>query len=241
MTVKKIIFKSKAATSEKACIELMWDYLGSLYQNGQIYKNYEIIKVYDGELHACVTLSDEKALDEKNNNRYAVDSRSQLAALFDISETTLGETLSCEASCRCERPSFYLLQYDDWCNDSPVHCGDCGLCVPLYKLPYFSMHDEYHRILSWAEACKHVYGLYMYGLNERYMYRQINRVDFVLFKLGAEICREFEALTKIPFYSYIYKTGKNHGVCPQCKNEWRQSEGSLVHYVCEECRLCCDV
>lgn len=241
MTTKKIILQAIAPFSEEECLDILWDYLLALYQNGQIYKNYEIIKVSQTAFHIYATLPDKNALDKKNNNRYAVDALAKLAPFFTFSETTIGETLSCRSNCRCKNPSFYMLQYDNWQNDSPVSCGDCGLCVPLYKLPYFPMHDEYFRILTWADACKNVYGLYMYGLNERYMYRQVNDIHSVLFKLGTEICREFEALTQIPFYSYIFKMDKKHGVCPGCGEPWQESEGNLVEYVCKECRLCCDI
>jgi len=113
-------------------IEPIWDYLGCLYKNGQILKNYVLIECETG-LWALVTLPDDSALDEKNNNIYVDKYLLKVKEHFNVSVKLLGSNMNQSESCGCESPSWYML-YTDWTLwESPVVCGDCGMAVPLYK------------------------------------------------------------------------------------------------------------
>ena len=70
MNCIKISFIPRAPICDEEDISsLMWDYLGCLYKNGQILKDYLLVKNV-GSYIAFVTIPDDDALDDAHNSIY---------------------------------------------------------------------------------------------------------------------------------------------------------------------------
>ena len=221
-------------------LEPIWSYLGCLYKNGQILKDYELIEGNEG-LWALVTLPDQEALNTENNNIYVNKYLDAVQAYFDVSSEYLGKNMNQDESCGCKEPSWYML-YTDWTlSESPVVCGDCGKAVPLYKLPHILNSDEHYGVLGWQKAYKSTDILWMYGLSDRSTFRQMHDPRSQLSRDGISICKAFEEKLGKPFFYYLfnmYRTNKN---CPICGSDWKiYGEKTFVDYKCEKCRLVAD-
>lgn len=234
-------------TDEEETKELLWDYLGILFKNGQLYDDYLLIKS-GGDYLAFVTLPGDDALDERYNNVYMAETLAKVKEIFKISSELVGENLDPDEPCRCEeKPEWYML-YSDFANhESPVFCGRCGKSVPLYKLPHIFGEDEHHQVISWNRSYREVDSLFMQCLSDRFTYRQLNDVNSQLSKTGREICSEFEKATGVPFYYYVYHyvglSGKRKTpeTCPVCGGEWKlNGEKTFIDYKCDRCRLVAD-
>ena len=247
MNSAKIILSQIAPIiNEDDVLDLLWDYFGCLYKNGQILKNYEIVK-QDTNFLVFVTLPGSDALDDNNNSIYASKYLGQVRELFDISIEIIGENMNYDNSCTCNKSSWYMLYTDYAETDSPVVCGDCGKSVSLYKLPYLFNENEHHSILGWKEAYSEIDSLWMYCLSDRFTYRQLNKLDSQLSKIGLDICKQIEKATDIPTYYYLFHarglwhTNNTPAECPSCGKNWRLScVETFIDYKCDQCRLVAD-
>ena len=249
MNCIKISFIPRAPICDEEDISsLLWDYLGCLYKNGQILKDYLLVKSVDSYI-AFATVPDDGALDDAHNNIYVSKYLAEVKNKFEISIEIIGENMSTEKSCECaEKPEWYML-YTDWTDEeSPVVCGRCGKSVPLYKLPYLRVEgtnghfeDEHFSTLSWKDMYRAVDKLWMACLSDRFTFRQMHRLDSTLSKTGRYICKEFEELTGIPCYYYLFNNRKTSSTCPSCGGNWKLTgEKTFIDYKCDNCRLVAD-
>ena len=240
MNVHKISFIEKAeAEINDEILERIWDYLSSLYKNGQILKNYELIHNAE-ELFAYVTLPDDDALKEDHNNLYVSKYRDQVLGHFLIESEAIGRNVNQDASCECPDPSWYMLYTDYSLLESPVVCGDCGKAYPLYKLPHIR-HHEHFDVLSWQKAYTSIDRLFLECLSDRFTLRQMRDPDSQLAQIGREICKDFEEITGKPFYYYLFEYRKTRKTCPVCHSDWKlEGIKSFIDFKCEKCRLVAD-
>lgn len=238
---KITFFPIIAIEDEEETVSLLWDYLGCLYKNGQILKDFLLVKS-ESTYIATVTLPEDNSLDNKYNNTYVLKYLDELEQVFSIQRELFGEDQNVQKSCTCEEPPAWYMLYSDWsAEESPVVCGRCGKSVPLYKLPYILNEEEHHGVLGWKEAYRNIDRLWMYCLSDRFTYRQMNNIQSQLSQDGREICRAFENTTGIPFYYYLFHYKKTPPVCPDCGGDWQLSDGkSFIDYKCEKCRLVAD-
>jgi len=214
-------------------------YLGSLSKNGQILRNYEIVKS-GTEYYAYLTLPEKNSLDENYNSKYSNEYLMKLKELFHLKIEYIGDNINHDASCFCISPSWYML-YTDWTLiESPVVCGDCGKEVPLYKLPYLQKRDDHYEIYCWQIAYTSIDNIWLHGLSDRFSYRQMNDPRSQLAKEGREICAELENLTGKPVYYYIFNNKKTKANCPDCGTSWEQVKDCFIDFRCEKCRLVAD-
>lgn len=248
MNCFKLIFKPiETVNSDEETRDLLWDYLASLYKNGQILHDYLLFK-RDTLYQAFVTLADDDALNEKSNNSYASNYLEKIKTQFEISSEFVGENLNTEKACGCsDRPEWYMLYTNYAEEESPVICGRCGKSVPLYKLPYIMNEDEFHTVLSWYITYRAVDQVWMQCLSDRFTYRQLNDANSQLSQQGRKICAEFEKATGIPFYYYLLHDNGVNGkkktpdVCPVCGENWKlNGEKTFIDYKCDKCRLTAD-
>jgi len=135
MNSAKIIFTPIKIIENEDVVDLIWNYFACLYKNGQVLKNYELIKAND-DFIMFVTLPQNDALNEEYHNIYSFEYMVQIKEVFKISMEIIGENLNYGESCTCEKSSWYMLYTDYSEHDSPVVCGDCDKSVPLYLLPH---------------------------------------------------------------------------------------------------------
>ena len=132
--------------------------------------------------------------------------------------------------------------------ESPVHCGNCGDYIPLYKLPFIPSgscsdvyEQEHYRLMEWKKAYRDVDRLFMNCLSDRFTYRQMNKLDSQLSKDGRDICKAYEDVVGIPFYYYVFYYRKTSALCPSCGGDWKiNSEKTFIDYKCDKCRLVAD-
>lgn len=244
----KLTFKPKTKINDEEKVSgLFWNYLGSLFKNGQILYEYTLCK--NNEVYmAFVTVPEDDSLDERYNNVYAAQYLDELKKIFETGIEILGIDQNTDDSCNCEeKPEWYMLFTNYKSDDSPVICGRCGNTVPLYKLPFINSEEEHYSIISWYNNYKDIDNLWMSSLSDRFTYRQMNNINSQLSKDGREICASFEKATGIPFYYYvfhcssIYVNRKTPAVCPGCGEDWKLTEdNSLIDYKCDKCRLVAD-
>jgi len=219
-------------------IERLWDYLGCLYQNGQIYKDYELVRTGDG-CCAFVTTPEADSLDKKYDNHHGSILLEQMEAGFALTTGYIGLNLSCSPACGCDAPSWYLLYTSLLSVKGPVVCGDCGNGVPLYKLP--GLMEGNYPVVNWESTYKSVDKIWFQGLSDRFSYRQMNSPDSQLSRDGRQISADLEQATGKPFYYYLFHYEKTGAECPLCGRRWKRTpEGACVGLTCEACRLAAD-
>jgi predicted nucleic acid-binding Zn ribbon protein len=234
-----MVFTPKTLINGEEIAELFWDYLSCLSNNGQIISDYLLTKD-DSMFMTFVTIPEDNALDEKNNNIYLSKYLDKIISFFEISIEPIGTNLNTCSSCMCkEKPKWYLLYTN---RGGPVVCGECGHSVPLYRLPHILGEDEYYKVLSWQKSYRAVYKLFMQCLADRFTYRQMNKLDSQLSKDGIEICQAFEDATGIPFYYYLfYYQKKQPTTCPSCSKDLKTivktKNIDYLDYKCHKCRL----
>lgn len=239
---KKIVGELNAEKLE----ELLFDYLASLYQNGQICRDFELIKKDgSGGYAAYAILPEDDAFDEKYADEAVRKSSKKIGACFDVSVSCLGENMDYDDVCRCEKPSAYVL-YTMGRRESPVMCLRCGDSVPLYKIPISNDSDrtedcKRYRVLWWQETHRATDTLWLNSLSDRFTSRQLSDPASQLSRLGLEICEGIEKKTGVQTFYYLHYDGifgkKFSKVCPKCGGAWKKIESERFDYVCENCRL----
>lgn len=218
----------------------IWDYLGCLYKNGQILRNYELVRGAAG-LFAYATLPDADALRARNNSIYVNKCRDALLKTFDITQEAIGDNVNHGVACACEDPSWYMLRTDITRIESPVVCGDCGHAVPLYRLPYIRDEQEHYSAVSWQWAYKNVDWLWIDGLADRFTRRQLRDPHSQLSLEGRALCKAYAEKTGKAFYYYLFQNDKASKTCPVCDGEWkRERADGRIAYRCDACRVVAD-
>jgi predicted nucleic acid-binding Zn ribbon protein len=224
--------------------EQAW-YFSALYKNGQILINGCNTVRGECDFTTYFLVPEKDSLDPKNNNKYVNEFYAKLLGICQREPRTsiIGKSSDYGLACSCNTPSWYMLYSDYTTHESPIVCGDCGLSVPLYKLPKILGEDEFYTVLGWQTAYNSCDNLFMQGIGERGAYQRLSKPSSDLSKLGEEICREFEKVKGMPFYYYLFRYYSSHKlVCPVCGEDWKLGEENtlFVDYRCEHCRLVAD-
>lgn len=102
--------------------ETLFYYLSTLYKNGQILNDYQLIKK-DNAYFALLTVPDKEALDPRFNSIYTNKYLNDIETKLDY----LGENIGISECCRCSEPSWYMLYADYASNESPIVLGNFWL------------------------------------------------------------------------------------------------------------------
>lgn len=220
---------------------LSW-YFSALSSNGQILGEWNLSERDTGLELACIS-PEQDSLDSKYNSipvSEAYDKvleRSEREPEYSIAghETILSGT------CQCPDSSSLILFTTCIHTEPPVLCADCGLHVPLYKLPKYKDDIDYTSILDWTAACRACDELFLQsGAMERFGWKQLAEHDSDLTKRGMDICKDLSAKLGKPFF-YAIRTRPDKRVrnCPCCKSNWELKDPGMSSFnlKCENCGL----
>lgn len=186
---------------------LVEDYLCSLYRNGQIYSDYNLIHIEQHKYQAFVNVPNSESLSEKYNNEYV--NRSYKHIVVQIKE--IGKNILYYPDCNCEDVPYYILFCtSETGTSSPVICGKCGNEVPLYKVPYLFSEEEHFTLINYQKTYAGVHELYMQSLSDRFTKNQLLNPDSSLNKMAFEIREELENKIKKPVYLSLSRVFFDH-------------------------------
>jgi predicted nucleic acid-binding Zn ribbon protein len=236
-----MIFHKKANMTmpDEKLIDTIEYYLNALYRNGQIVSDYDFIRNEKNYI-ACIALPKDDSLSKKNNNIYVNQFIEEIETAFDLDIELIGESMDQGDSCECQKSSWYFLCAEG-SFESPIYCGDCGLSIPLYKIPLMDDEKEHGTILGWQSANQAMNELWIAGLHDRFTYRQISSPDSQLAKEGRKICNEIERKTGVPTYYFLHYDSwlkkPAPEACPECGGDWRIEDDEEMGFKCDDCRL----
>lgn len=201
------------------------EYLESLYANGQIHENYFVV-YSDGIEVAYVNCPETKSLILKNNSKTTKSALRQLKKYYEVKHNVIGLNLTCGGRyCECKEPSFYILQGDMDDDSSPIICGDCGMPVPLYKLPCMDEETGFASLFAWHKA--YVTATDMLNANmplTSQFEKELCNPKSDIAEWGREYCSELEECLQKPVYYNLYNPkGKKVRKCPSC--------GKILRYI----------
>lgn len=219
--------------------ELLGDYLSALYRNGQIYKDYALVKK-DVAYFGFLSLPERDSLDDKYAGIYVRNYVQRINKWFTINFEYVGERFSYGEPCICENPSWYYLN-TQLSRDSPVICGDCRNRRSLYRLPYITEDEEFFMLQNWQCSYISMDTIWFNDISDRFSYRQMNDPNSSLSKIGRRLCKAFEKATGKPFYYFLFyymNSRKKNASCPICGKSWQEiKEDNYVSKRCEDCKL----
>ena len=230
----------KAIVNKEYCEDLIWGSFNELRKTGQVYENFQVVR--DGEGYAVyVIMPSADALDLSFCTSDTLESVKALAAIFFLSVTSLGETLTCENSCGCEESTWYMLFTDFMTEESPLVCGDCGKPVPLYKLPAIMDKDGQSELLNWQDQFKALQRLDMYNYAHDMTSAEIFTPSSRINKMGRALCRAIERAKSVPVFYHLEQKKAANEACPLCGKEWsRTANAEISGKLCTFCRIAGD-
>ena len=227
----------KALVNAEYCESLIWESFNALRKNGQVYENFQVVGE-DGAYAVYVIMPGADALDLGFCTEESVEIVKKLAAIFSLKVISLGEAVTCEPSCECEAPSWYMMYSDLSTEESPIVCGDCGKSVPLYKLPAVLDKEGQSNFLNWQDQFKSIQKLDIYNYASDFTTAEIYTPTSRINKMGRALCRATEGAKKVPVFYHMELRRDADAVCPLCGREWsRTANEDISAKLCTFCRL----
>ncbi len=230
---------------------LIWHFLFTLECNGQILKNYKVIKKENYLLY--VTTPKEDSLEEKYDGVYVKKDREEISKKFTIRIENQGIDLESQSYCICKKRTAIEMQTFRFDIDSVFTCCDCGKPIALYELPYLEERMDYCDIQLWQDNYAAMDMLWLNGLCDRYTGNQRVKIDSVLNKQGIKIAEYMGQELGCPVYYHLEcdygKSVKAEKVrdtqihiSPKCKRLMKRIKFSEDHErdICETCNLSYD-
>ena len=137
--------------------------------------------------------------------------------------------------CPCENPSAYILYTYERLMSQALHCRDCFLSVPLYRIPPLK-NDEYFDILYWESMYQALDALDdAMGEQMNILVRhELSQVESDTSVWGIGICRQITEQTTIPVYYYL---AYGSDTCPSCHQALEQIAWHIFDSVCHTCKI----
>ncbi len=232
----------KTIVNTDYCEELIYESFNVLRKTGHVYENFYIVREASGNYAVYVIMPGADALDLEFCTEEAVDIIKKLAVIFSLKVESVGAAVTCENSCTCADPSWYMLYSDLLTEESPVICGDCGKPVPLYKLPAILDKDGQSNLLNWQDQLKSFQKLDMYNYAHDYTSGELQNPASRLNKMGRALCRAMEKAKSVPVFYHLERNIRDASeVCPLCGREWsRTANEEITSKLCTFCRIAVD-
>ena len=248
----KIELLPKQSIAEEKATELLWTFLCSLERNGQILKDYKLVKSDIYVIYATLPKAD--SLDEKYDGIYVKRDRKKINEIYDLTITPIGQNLESHPYCICKKRSAMEMQTYTLDIDSVFTCCDCGNPIALYELPLPDNHQEdFYSVQDWQENFSSIDILWMNCFCDRYTGNQRVKVDSALNKQGIKIAESMQKQLGYPVYYHLEcdygKSTKTENagdrkihICPKCGKRMKRILFSHDYKrdICEKCNLSYD-
>jgi len=248
MFIQEISIDIKSKIDKDALLDDFHLIMSHYRSSGQI-SSYEKSTFIKSNKIICYPYTiDEKALDKKHDNFYVSRQRKKIEKFYNskLKIKTVGKSFDTyKGGCQCKKSAFYILFTTYIISDSPITCGTCNKCVPLYKLPKYNDFG-YLPILSWETNYISCDSLQMNcEVGEKWTLNQMQEVKSQLSKQGLKICKKIQELTDVPTYYYLHNYRSISSVidkkrlCPICGNKWllKNSLHKFIDLKCDKCKL----
>lgn len=248
MFLANIQFGKKRNRSKAFYEDLIEDYLGSLFRNGQLCGEY-FYTWTDKILNAHVTVSHPAAFELKYHSDWGIKKLNAIIQAFghELKWILLDDDIPKKMPDYKNSPFLYLCT-SAYNSESAIRRGDNGKPISPIILPVSSeIKDD---IYCWERIYQQYDHIWLgCGVLEVPVYKQLAEPKSELSDRGRQICSAVEEATGIPTYYYLMrywcrKTGENQRRCPACGNEWaiesRKTKNEQFwnfHFQCHECRL----
>lgn len=231
----------KKLVNAEYCESLIWESFNILRKTGQVYENFQVVS--EGEAYAVyVIMPGADALGLEFCTEESVEIIRKLAVIFSLKVEPVGKSVTCEDSCTCAAPTWYMMYSDLATEVSPLVCGDCGKPVPLYKLPAVLDKEGQSNFLNWQDQMKAIQRLDMYNYAHDFTSAEVTSPSSRINKMGRALCRAMEKAKSVPvFYHLERNTQTPADVCPICGREWsRTANEEISGKLCTFCRVAID-
>lgn len=248
----KVLPKDGVAAPE-GVEELLWDFLYALARNGQICRNFTLVR--EDNYCAYVTLPKEDSLAAAHDGVYVKQRRAEVEKYFDLSAHISGANAESQPYCTCASHTALEMQTFSFDCDSVFTCMDCGRPVAMYELPPIEGEGDFCNIENWQENYSAMDKLWLNCLCDRYTGRQLTDPQSALNKQGRQLAAQMaQALGCKVYYNMFddlgYYTKKpkwaNEGgkmlrICPSCGKLMRHYAADNYEVeLCDDCNLSSD-
>ena len=218
--------------------------LGALRMNGQGLGSDFSSSLTDAGYHIFVSIPEINSLTYLHANHYVKAAFTTLTELgMEFHVEIHGEDPDSEPLCQCSQISWMVL-FTHYCSiESPLFCGTCRGILPLYRFP--PLRDgEFYDVICWQSdyrCCDRLQANCATG--ERFGTHEMSHFSSSLSVRGREICAQFETLTHIPTYYYLYRySGRSlkrelRRLCPSCGGRW-ELEPPACQFIDRKCDTC---
>lgn len=248
MFLVNIKFGKKNKKKRDFCEDLIEEYIGSLFCNGQLCGEY-IIAWTNQILNVHATITHPKAYESRFHSDWGKEKLVNIIKHFGEEPTwvMLDDDLPTRATGYKNLSSLYLFTSAfDWVPS--VHRGDNGKSISTVSLPVSSKVRE--DIYRWERSYRHYDYIWIgCGRLEIPVYKQLANPQSELSIEGRDLCNEIESATGIPTYYYLMRywgrrQGEEDRLCPSCGSAWYVKGETIeterfwnFHFRCDACRL----
>lgn len=249
MYAQVIELKILENVDEKDLDEKIYQFVCSLKNNGQILREYQVVKI-DGGYSLYVTTPKENSLSEQFDSIYVKRDREELKKYFAVSVTQIGLNVLSEEYCSCTTRTVMEMETYDCDIDSVFICCICGKPIALYELPYIDEQTDHYHIVNWQNTYSATDTLWLDSLSNRFTGNQLVNVNSALNKEGRRIANEMGKKSGIRVYynvfddmtkkvRYVRLDDKYIRLCPCCDHPMRyvKIRDDYEIYVCDDCML----
>ncbi|PQV63465.1 putative nucleic acid-binding protein, contains Zn-ribbon domain [Abditibacterium utsteinense] len=217
-------------------------FISALQTHGNMLNGEAILELADCVQVRGVIAADD-ALSQTNWSIYTLESWEKLKQI-SVQEPQLRlieEIDNDDAVCCCATFNSLVLFTTYIAISSPVDCLNCGLPVPLYRLPYLKEEKEHWTLREWEKQYQTFDRLYMNSCwGERMAYHQLSNPRSGFINHSRKVARELEEKVGKPVYVFLLHAYQQWSdTCPRCKRPWiwHDTPKSLFHFKCDHCRL----